>query len=229
MGNRDCWTTLTLSAKQDEVASFLADRRDEYPFLYEALEAPDWGGWYQYEYHAELRRVSRRFPDVVFTLDTESHADGTAAFWRIVAKAGWLEQHNAEIVYPPFDEAGRPPENASLAITVEIDREYVVRQHLSPDYGWRFDPEASLAAFARELAGEVRDAFPGSSVEIHYVEPDSTGRVVRVRERAGAASEDQLHLQVASLFSGVLYGDAKREWKVVVEYPSWHERAKHAS
>lgn len=229
MGNRDCWTTLALSARQEEVASFLSDRRDEFPFLYEALEAPDWGGWYQFDYHAELRRVSRHFPDVVFTLDTESNADGTTAFWRIVAKAGWLQQDDAEIVYPPFNEAGMPPEGSPLSLVVEIDRAYVTARRLSESYGWRFDHEASLAALAQALAEEIRDAFPGASVHIRYFDGDPGGRVLSISETTGLVDEAQLLLQVAAIFSAVLDGEAKREWRAVVEYPSWHERARHAS
>ena len=79
MANRDCWTTLHIDgigrARALEVDGYLSENRDEFPYLFAAFDQTDWDGYFEYEYHEELRRISRKFPDALFRLHTHGEGD----------------------------------------------------------------------------------------------------------------------------------------------------------
>lgn len=74
---------------------------DDDDLAYAIGEDADSCKWYDHE--SDMRSLSKRFPDILFTLTGEGEEAGD--LWRKYFKAGKMQSCPAQISYEPYDES----------------------------------------------------------------------------------------------------------------------------
>lgn len=74
---------------------------DDYALGYALRDSGDSCKWYDHE--ADMRELSRKFPEALFELTGEGEDNGD--LWRKYFRNGKMQSCPAQITYEPFDEA----------------------------------------------------------------------------------------------------------------------------
>lgn len=102
MGYYTSHTLSTDSVDNYEIIEHLRSENDEAAYNIEADGQPNENGkWYYHEEH--LREFSKKYPDVLFTLNGEGEESGD--IWVEYYKNGLMQKSIAIITFDPFNES----------------------------------------------------------------------------------------------------------------------------